>query len=265
MKVTLLNVTNDPEAMLIFSKRTRLSMSPEGFNDLADECGEMMDSLIPDPEHMETSEELESVFKTIGSAWEFVDFIFLIQGVTRAFTHELVRHRAGVAYAQQSQRAVSFEHGFEWLDTGTAKDNREYRVAMQKIGVLYNMLLDEGIAPQDARGILPTNILTNILFKVNLRSLSHICNVRLCFRAAGEFQDVVREMRRLVIEDYPWAHRILTVGCVMNSVCPWQNYEACPLKQKFPELRGLSDALKSAVEKEWEEMGTYSPQPVVKK
>jgi thymidylate synthase ThyX len=70
----------------------------------------------------EKQKELKYVFGTIGSSWEFVDYIFLITGVSRAFTHELVRTRQA-SYAQQSMRAVNMED-FSFIATGKCQDDK---------------------------------------------------------------------------------------------------------------------------------------------
>jgi len=220
MKVTLLNWTKDADSILIFSKKTRLSMSPKGYED------------IKNLSNAEKEEELKYVFGTIGSSWEFVDYVFLIEGVSRAFTHQIVRHRVGVSFAQQSQRAVDMSEGFEYISTGKCKGNKIYDGTMGIIQDQYKRIVEQGIDIQDARGILPTNISTNIMMKINLRALSGFLNERLCYRVQGEFQEVAREMKRLVSEIHPWAKPVLQVNCVQYGVCPFKNYKECPMKLK---------------------------------
>jgi flavin-dependent thymidylate synthase len=218
MKVTLLNYTQDAADLLIFSKKTRLNMSADSFN--------KMKEMTQD----EKQDELKYVFGTIGSSWEFVDYVFLIEGVTRAFTHQLVRHRVGVSFAQQAQRVVDMSE-FEYVSTGECQDNPVYDDTMVEIADAYSSLIDDGVHPQDARGLLPTNIKTNILMKCNLRTLSGMLNIRLCVKAQGEFQNVAREMRRIVLEVHPWAERVLQVHCVQFGSCAFPAYKECPVKE----------------------------------
>jgi hypothetical protein len=108
MKVTLIDFTgagfNDPAAhaaaLLVFTKNTRLEMSAGG---LAKYLSKPM---------MELLEELEYMANTIPSSWEFVDYTFMIEGVTRAFTHQLVRTRTA-SFAQQTMRVLNVSEGNE--------------------------------------------------------------------------------------------------------------------------------------------------------
>jgi thymidylate synthase ThyX len=121
--------------------------------------------------------ELDYMLNTIKSSWEFVDYVFDIREVTRGFTHQFVRTRQG-SYAQQSQRTVD----------------------MQGCGV----------NAEDARGILPTNIHTNIVAKFNLRTLHEMAKSRLSPRAQGEYREVFKLMVAEVIKVHDWAEPFLT-------------------------------------------------------
>jgi len=223
MKVYLINYTKDAKELLIFSKKTRLKMNVNSFEDIKNMSEE------------EKNKEIDYVFGTIGSSWEFIDYTFLIEGVTRAFTHQLVRHRVGVSFAQQAQRVVNMSD-FEYISTGNIKNNEKffeiYKDGMDMINKYYEILIRKGAHPQDARGILPTNITTNILMKINLRSLSSMLNTRLCIKAQDEFQDVARELRKKTLEIHPWTKKILQVHCVQHGNCAFPNYEDCPIKKK---------------------------------
>lgn len=217
MNITLLKYTEDADSVLIFSKRTRKEMSAGGFHDVM---------MMP---REEKEKELDYVFSTIGSSWEFVDYIFMIEDVTRAFTHQLVRHRVGVSFAQQTMRMVDMT-GFRYLATGDCENNQLYKDTMLVISTAYDRLVKEGIKPEDARGILPTNILTNILMKINLRALSDLCSSRLCMRAQGEFRQAVVIMRDLVADAHPWAARVLKPHCELKGSCQFPRYMDCPRK-----------------------------------
>ena len=96
MKVTLVNYTSDAKDLLLFTKNTRLMNVPNAYD------------MIKDWEEEKKQEELDYMLKTIKSSWEFIDYVFEIRDVTRAFTHQFVRNRLG-SYAQQSQRTVDME------------------------------------------------------------------------------------------------------------------------------------------------------------
>jgi flavin-dependent thymidylate synthase len=225
MKVTLVNFTPDALETLIFTKSTRLRMT-----------GRSLDEIRAWPIEKKMA-EWEYMQNTIKSSWEFADYIFTIEGVTRAFTHQLVRHRVGTSFAQQAQRVVNMSD-FEFLmppnfvleDEPFEEAEECYKGAMQDINDAYQHLISIGANPQDARGVLPTNILTNICFKANLRTLNGMCAERLCVKAQGEFQDVMRAIRSAVVEVHPWAEPALRVACAQHGVCAFPSYVGCPVK-----------------------------------
>jgi flavin-dependent thymidylate synthase len=217
MKVTLLNYTKDAKDLLLITKNTRLSASIE-------------ESLVEmkswDEEKKDA--ELDYMLKTIQSSWEFVDYTFLIEGVSRAFTHQLVRTRTA-SFAQQSQRTVDMED-FEYVTPKNLKGCSYYEQAMRSINEDYFYLKELGFPPQDARGILPTNICTSIIGKFNLRTMSDMAKKRLCPRTQGEYQDVFKEMRNKVIEVHQWAEKFIRVYCAAVGVCQFPNFLECPIK-----------------------------------
>lgn len=224
MNVTLVKFDHDALDLLVMSKQTRLGFSPSA-----------LDEVRAWPEEKKLA-ELNYMLGTIESSWEFADYMFLISGVSRAFTHQFVRSREG-SYAQQSQRTVDMS-GFEYISTGALRNEFSdpepvsvYRGAMADINDAYQHLVSVcEIPPQDARGLLPTNISTAIIGKFNLRTLSHMAGLRLCTRTQGEYQDVFQQMRARVIEVHPWAEPFLRVHCARNGVCAFPHYKECPIK-----------------------------------
>lgn len=224
-KVTLINHTTDALELLLFTKQTRLSM----------DAGLMEEIKAWAPERKE--KELNYMLGTIKSSWEFCDYVFSVEGVSRAFTHQFVRTRAG-HYAQQSQRTVDMS-GFEYVMPDAFMDEDdvdfnilgyEYEEAMQSLDGFYKLLISNGANPQDARGLLPTNVSTNIIGKFNLRTLSEMARVRLCTRTQGEYQTIFRLMRREAIRVHPWAEPFIRVACAADGVCCFPNYTECPIK-----------------------------------
>jgi flavin-dependent thymidylate synthase len=218
MKVELIDYTADALEKLLFTKQTRLSMDAG----LLDE----IKSWSPEKKQ----KELDYMRGTIQSSWEFLNFTFSIQGVSRAFTHQLVRTRAG-SYAQQSQRTVNME-GFDYVTPDTLEEDQEfiYKETMKDINRGYQTMIDHGTPPQDARGVLPTNVSTNIICSFSLRTLADMAKLRLCYRTQGEYQSVFREMRRLVIAIYPWTEPFIRVHCAAVGTCCFPNFAECPIK-----------------------------------
>jgi thymidylate synthase (FAD) len=226
-------------------------MSPDSFNEINKMPLEKVE------------EELKYVFGTIASSWEFVDYVFLLTGVSRAFTHELVRTRQA-SYAQQSMRAVNMED-FDYVSTGKCTDGNigesVYNICMDDIKGYYSTLIGLGVDIQDARGVLPTNVCTNIMMKINLRALSNLMNDRLCFRAAGEYQEVAKQMKERVLEVHPWAKPVLRVNCVQHGFCKFKNFKECPMK-----TQGLIKEVDSEMlEKEWSKIKMVAQPKVEKK
>jgi flavin-dependent thymidylate synthase len=221
MDVSIINYTQDALTLLLFTKQTRLKM----------DAG-LMDEIRAWPEERK-AKELEYMLGTIESSWEFVDFTFSIELVSRAFTHQLVRTRDG-SYAQQSQRTVDMT-GFPYVTPETFDNNPErfetvYHEMMEKINAWYHSLIERGASPQDARAILPTNVATNIICKFNLATLSRMAEKRLCSRTQGEYQNVFRRMREEVLKIYPWCEPFIRVACAKRGVCQFPNYKECPIK-----------------------------------
>jgi flavin-dependent thymidylate synthase len=223
--VTLINHTHEARELLLFTKQTRLSM----------DAGLMQE--IRDWPEEKKQKELDYMLGTIKSSWEFCDYVFSIDGVSRGFTHQYVRTRSG-HYAQQSQRTVDMS-GFDFIMPEAFQDKEEtefntlgyeFQQAMEAIDGFYERLVACGANPQDARGLLPTNVSTNIIGKFNLRTLSEMARVRLCTRTQGEYQTIFRKMRDLVLGIHPWAEPFIRVACAADGVCCFPNYTECPIK-----------------------------------
>lgn len=194
MKVTLINHTQNARQLLVFTKNTRLNLSGALLNHVADMTDEAIKS------------ELDYMVNTIKSSWEFVDFTFMIEGVSRGFTHQFVRNRLG-SYAQQTMRILDVGD-FDYITGPSIKTDdhlqKMYDAAMSQIAVVYKELIKKGAKIEDARGILPTNISTNIVAKFNLRALSQMMMNRASNRTQGEYRDVLDAMYEAVIQAEPW-------------------------------------------------------------
>lgn len=222
MKVSLISYTPDALELLLLTKNTRLKMSPT-----------LMDEIRAWPIEKRLA-ELEYMRHTIQSSWEFIDYVFLIEGVSRAFTHQLVRHRHN-SYAQQAQRAVDMT-GFEYITGPSIADDPlmkgSYDSMMEEISANYQDLVTLGAHKQDARGVLPTNISTNIIMKANLRSLHDMALKRLCVKAQGEAQDVFRALVDEVKVVHPYFGPFLKVWCATYGTCCFHTFpvDQCPVK-----------------------------------
>lgn len=206
MKVRLIDYTGKGQAdpadyaakLLIFAKSTRLTQS----EDTQAQIG-----LLPPSE---VQEQLTAISNTIRSSHEFVDYTWEITGVTRAFTHQFVRSRH-LSFAQQAQRVANMER-FETLLPSSVKNanlTKDWGALMEDIAAFYKRMRAAGVPAQDARGVLPTNVLTNIIAKANLRAFSDLVGKRLNARAQDEYSSVVELMAKEVMRVHPWTKQFL--------------------------------------------------------
>jgi len=229
MKVTLISHTQDAVELLLFTKSTRLTLSPH----LLDEIAEMPESA--------KLKELEYMANTIPSSWEFVSYVFLVEGVSRAYTHQQVRTRAA-SYAQQSMRVNDMsDFDYVYSDAILAEPMAKAEVdnILQEIKFSYRSLVAAGVASEDARGILPTNIATNIICKFNLRTFVDLAKSRTGGRTQSEYQKVVNAMVDEVLKVHPWAELFL----FKKERDYFAEIEAFALA-KFPDLKERGELLK---------------------
>jgi flavin-dependent thymidylate synthase len=199
MKVTLLSYTPEAMDLLIFTKNTRLSLVP-GF----------MDEIKAWPLERKLA-ELEYMANTIPSSWEMVDYVFLMEGVSRAYTHQQVRTRAA-SYAQQTMRVLDmgeFDYIYPTKISSNYAAKEAVDIVLETIKTAYNFLIARGIQAEDARGILPTNISTNIVCKFNLRTMAELARSRTGGRTQGEYQKVINGAIDCVLAIHPWAEKFL--------------------------------------------------------
>jgi thymidylate synthase (FAD) len=144
----------------------------------------------------EISRLLTSVMK-LGhtSVIEHASFTFSIEGISRACSHQLVRHRIA-SYSQQSQRYVKPSESFvvppKIVEDEEAK--RIFEETLQKCSETYQRLIELGIPKEDARYIMPNATKTNIIVTMNARSLINFFSLRLDRDAQWEIRELARKM-----------------------------------------------------------------------
>lgn len=219
MKVSLISYTPNAPQLLAFTKQTRLNMTPGLLEEIFSWPADKM------------MEELRYMANTIPSSWEFVDYVFLMEGVSRAYTHQQVRTRAA-SYAQQTLRVLDVSEGFEYVYTEANKRSIFATGLINDVLIIieraYADLIKMGQTPEDARGILPTNIATNIVCKFNLRTLAELARSRTGGRTQGEYQQVINAAIDEVLKVHPWADEFL-----------------------FPKTRNFYDELEALIKEEW--------------
>lgn len=129
------------------------------------------------------------------SCYEHIYFTFKIEGISRACSHQLVRHRM-CSFTQRSQRYCN-EGDFEYVTPPTMIDSA-FDLDMEETKSAYEFYTDNRYPKEDVRYILPNACCTDLYLSCNLRELIHICNERLCSRAQWEIRELVEKMVKLV-------------------------------------------------------------------
>jgi len=174
------------------------------------------------------------------STIEHIQVTFAISNVSRACTHQLVRHRH-MSFSQKSQRYVKEKGQFDYLIPPTIEKNPELKAKfecfMGEISKLYCEFTDAGIPAEDARAILPNAAATSIVASLNLREMIHIANLRLCSRAQFEIRNMVKAMCEELIKSEPWLKPYLVPKCERFGFC--DEDKSCGRKPKFDEIKAV--------------------------
>ena len=190
-------------------------------------------------EGMTDEKARKAIAKIVGmghlSVIEHATFTFSAEGVSRALTHQLVRHRIA-SYSQQSQRYVPMDRAEYIVPPSIAADKdarKKYDELMAKIWASYSEL-SKIVPKEDARYVLPNACNTNITITMNARELWHFFSLRCCRRAQWE----IRKMAWLMLKEARKASPILFdeagPGCVRGP-CPEGEY-SCGKKMKRGEM-----------------------------
>lgn len=219
-----------------------LAMPPDPLGQIA-ACakmykGEVVRSLS-DVTHAERREYLAEMQKTkLAMPLESVTFHFMLENVTRAFTHQLVRQRTA-AYAQESMRfavvedmtqAVALPPSLSQYRGEAGQESLRYRESglivrseaenqfwswvdtVNAISEGYGYLVSSGMPAEDARGLMPTNIITRVNYITNLRGLLDHAGNRLCTQAQFEWRAVFAQIASAIRNYEPHGARLKSSG-----------------------------------------------------
>ncbi len=208
MRVYLLAHTPEPEKTVAMA--AKLCYSPSGIAELSS--------------RVEESNQEKFLEKVIGlghlSVLEHAGFTFGIEGISRATSHQLVRHRLA-SYSQQSQRYVKVGKDFEYVSPHTiSSDDKLKKKFDEAVGMLHSVyrdLVNAGVPAEDARYILPNAAATKIIVTMNARELLHFFTLRCCERAQWEIREMACEMLRLVKQVAPTIFKNSGPGCVRGK------------------------------------------------
>jgi thymidylate synthase (FAD) len=204
MYVELLKYTDDPQRVVALAARlcyTKSTVSELKTN-LSDEYANKLVRKIVSLGHL--------------SVLEHVSFTFGVEGISRATSHQLVRHRIA-SYSQQSQRYVEYDD-LEIVIPPSIQSDREasgkFREQIKDIENLYLWMIEKGVPVEDARYILPNATVTRIIITMNARELNHFFQLRCCRRAQWEIRDMAKDMLKKVREVAPVIFEKSGPGCL---------------------------------------------------
>ena len=235
MHVELLYHTPDPERAI--ATAARLCYAPIG-------AAELMETMPP--------ERVKSVLSTIMgsghfSTLEHASYTFAVDGVSRALTHQLVRHRIA-SFNQQSQRYVKFKGEIPVVKPATVAADPEtsalFDEAIECVTRAYRTLVEAGVPAEDARYLLPNAAETKIVITMNVRELLHFFELRCCNRAQWEIRELAHRMLELVRPTAPFVFADAGAGCVRGA-CP-EGAKSCG---RGDEVKTKRDGILSGIAK----------------
>ncbi len=195
MDVRLLFHTPEPERAV--AAAARLCYAPVG-------AAELVETM--------SDEAVRKVLKTVISSGhlstlEHASYTYAIDGVSRALTHQLVRHRLA-SYNQQSQRYVRYDAEPTMIEppsvAADAAASEIFANAARAAFEAYGQLLAAGVPAEDARYVLPNAMETKIVVTMNIRELLHFFELRCCKRAQWEIRDLALRMVELAEPTAPY-------------------------------------------------------------
>ena len=185
VQVTLINYTPNPELTIAaVARSTASNLTAE----------QLQQKLNP--------QQIEKLFASLLksehlSPFEHASFTFSINGISRANSHQLVRHRMA-SYSQQSQRYVTIKDPHFVIPPTISKNPdmlSKYRQAIKSAYDLYSHMLEAGIPAEDSRYVLPQAIETQLVMTMNARELIHASSLRLCSRAQWEIVELFEKIK----------------------------------------------------------------------
>lgn len=252
MKVNIIAHTPEPEKVI--SMAAKLCYSPVGVDEIEKNLTD------------ESVDKFINMLMSMGheSPLEHVSFTFVVEGISRACSHQLVRHRIA-SYSQQSQRYVKLDQ-FEYIIPREIEKIDEAKKvfidAMKKDQEDYDKLVDilfnkhykklvqqgkdekkakkdaEKKAIEDARYVFPNACETKIVFTMNVRSLYNFIEHRTCERAQWEIRDLATQMLKKLREISPVLFNNKGPKCIKGP-CPEGKMtcgEIIRIREKFKNL-----------------------------
>lgn len=168
-------------------------------------------------------------------------FTFAVEGISRACSHQLVRHRVA-SFSQQSQRYIPVNRLKERAvvpDTIREKAPELFTSHIEASSEVYKKLIDAKVPKEDARFILPNATETSLLMTMDGRSLYHFFGLRCCNRAQWEIRNLSDEMLRRVRTVEPNLFRRAGPYCYQLGYCPEGRFSCGKMKEVVDRYRSF--------------------------
>jgi len=149
-------------------------------------------------------------------------YVYAIEGISRACSHQLVRHRTA-SYSQQSQRYIPVRRLQERVVVPPSISEKAldgYLSLIEGASDAYEGLVDRGVPQEDARFVLPNATETSLLFTIDGRSLLHFFGIRCCNRAQWEIRALADRMLAEVRMEEPALYNRAGPYCYQLGYCP---------------------------------------------
>ncbi len=182
-----------------------------------------------------------------------VQFVFVVDNISRACTAQFNRHHIGIEREEMSQRYVNFNKGIQAFVTPPSiqKDPlalERWETLQQQILAFYNFCTKRGIKQEDARFALPMGTVSREQFSMGFQAMQQFLDVRLCDRAQWEIRDMAWQIYRIMRKEFPTLTARLGIKCWENRsmFCDedYKNYEGCKWSKTRPHRDDLNDLWK---------------------
>ena len=226
IKINLIAHTPNPEELV--SKAGKLCYSKVGVEEIAKK------------QTKENISRFVNMLAEMGheSPLEHISFTFAVEGISRACSHQLVRHRLA-SYSQQSQRYVKLNETFQYIVPPDIQTDEEcYRLYINTMESIFETYINishklkekyinqgmsnrasEKKAIEDARYILPNACETKLVFTMNARTLLHFLNKRCCDRSQWEIRQMAHKMLSELRKVCPSLFKKAGADCISKGIC----------------------------------------------
>lgn len=171
--------------------------------------------------------------KLVGEAFNLEDsrdltphlcYTFSIEKISRACSHQLVRHRIA-SFSQQSQRYITVKRLNERVVVPPSIESKQvFDLLIEHASDSYQKLVEDGTPKEDARFVLPNATETSLLMTMEGRSLIHFFGLRTCNRAQWEIKTLANKMLVLLREVEPKIFNKAGPYCYQLGYCPEGRY-----------------------------------------